>query len=60
MELALGKPPLAKLPPMRIILNTVNNPPPALQDSPDGRVFTKVGLAVALCSLAVCLAVLLA
>ncbi|KAF6260214.1 putative serine/threonine protein kinase [Scenedesmus sp. NREL 46B-D3] len=41
MELALGKPPLARLPPMRIILNTVINPPPTLQDSPDGRKFSK-------------------
>jgi serine/threonine-protein kinase OSR1/STK39 len=44
MELALGKPPLAKMNPMRVILSTVNSPPPRLEDSQDGRTFSKVSL----------------
>jgi serine/threonine protein kinase len=49
IELATGTPPLARCHPLRVLLDTLNLPPPTLPHCEGGRKFTRVGL------LAVCL-----
>lgn len=42
-ELAHGRPPMARLHPMRILSDTIRNPAPELEDRADGLPFSKVG-----------------
>jgi serine/threonine protein kinase len=45
IELAHGKVPLARMNPMRVIMSTLNNPAPELQDNAiTGRTYSKVGI----------------
>lgn len=41
LELAHGEAPFAKLPPMRVLMLTLQNPPPTLDESPGRRQFSK-------------------
>lgn len=47
MELATGRPPMARVHPMRVLMDTIRNPPPSLEEAVDGRVFSQVGPAMA-------------
>lgn len=42
IELATGKPPLARCNPVRVLLDTLNRPPPSLPDDFGSRRFSKV------------------
>lgn len=41
-ELAHGRPPLARMNPMRVLMDTMTKPPPRLEDHPNGKSFSKV------------------
>jgi len=42
IELAHGRPPLAKVHPMRVLMDTMQKPAPCLEDHPSGRQFSRV------------------
>lgn len=47
IELAHGRPPLARMHPMRVLMDTMSKPPPQLGGHPSGTQFSKVRVASA-------------
>lgn len=52
LELAHGHAPFAKLPPMKVLLMTIQNPPPTLESDSGKKHFSKVPSPYNLCTLA--------